>query len=144
MRDARNTSATCAGTITFIAQVRSSRPLEPNLRPAMNTTFSTRGRRSIASRSSRSQAMHSTPWDSSCARSPGSVKRATPITRFAGAARRASRARVGPILPPTPSTRMPPESRSSSATSPGVGVVMTSSRCATSVKRSGYFTVVRS
>ena len=31
--------ATSAGTCAFIAQVRSSWPEEPNLRPAMNTTL---------------------------------------------------------------------------------------------------------
>ena len=140
MREARKTSATCAGTITFIAQVRSSRPLEPNLRPAMNTTFSIFGRRSISPRSSKSQAMHSTPQASSFSRSPGSVKRATPTTRLPGAARLARRARVGPILPPTPRTRISPESRFSSAPSSGEGVVMTSSSWATSAMRSGSFT----
>src|ERR1035437_10191442 len=80
MREARNTSGTGAGTMTFIAQVRSSRPLEPNLRPAMNTTLSIRGRRSISPRSSKSQAMHSTPPPSRFSRSPGSGKRATPTT----------------------------------------------------------------
>src|SRR5450759_3236742 len=139
MREARKTSATCAGTITFIAQVRSSRPLEPNLRPAMNTTFSIFGRRSISPRSSKSQAMHSTPQPSSFSRSPGSVKRATPTTRLPGAARLARRASVGPILPPTPRMRISPASRFSSAPSSGEGVVMTSSSWATSAMRSGSF-----
>ena len=55
---------------------------------------------------------------------PGSLKRATPITRLPGAARLAMRASVGPILPPTPSTMMSPSTRARSATSPGVGSLM--------------------
>ena len=39
MREPAKASATSAGTCAFIAQVRSSAPDEPNLRPAMNTTF---------------------------------------------------------------------------------------------------------
>ena len=61
MREALNTSATIAGTCTFIAQVSGTSPVAPNLRPAMNTTLAALGRRSSASRSSRSQAIVSTP-----------------------------------------------------------------------------------
>ena len=39
MREALNTSATIAGTCTFIAQVSGTLPVAPNLRPAMNTTL---------------------------------------------------------------------------------------------------------
>ena len=81
--------------------------------------------------------MHSMPLRSSAARSPGSLKRATPITRFCGAARLASRASVGPILPPTPSTTMSPGTPASAAVSAGDGVVITSSRCSTLSKRDG-------
>ena len=102
MREPANASATSAGTCAFIAQVRSSWPDEPNLRPAMNTTLASFGSASICLRSSRSAAMHSMPQAVSSSRRPGSLKRATPTTRLPGAARLASRASVGPILPPTP------------------------------------------
>ena len=110
MREPANASATSAGTCAFIAQVRSSWPEEPNLRPAMNTTLASFGSASTCSRSSRSAAMHSMPPAASCSRRPGSLKRATPITRLPGAARLASRARVGPILPPTPRMMRSPAS----------------------------------
>lgn len=61
IRDSLNASATIAGTNAFIAQVRSSRPLVPNFRPAMKMTFGGLGNRAIASRSRRSAAMHSMP-----------------------------------------------------------------------------------
>ena len=61
IREPAKASATSAGTWTFIAQVRCSAPVEPNLRPAMNTTFGSFGSRASASRSRRSAAMHSTP-----------------------------------------------------------------------------------
>src|SRR5258706_598421 len=92
------------GTPTFIAQVSDGLPEAPNLWPAMKTTFFTRGRSSSCSRSSRSQARHSTPHEVSFSRKPRSEKRATPTTRLP--ARRAMRASVGPILPPMPSTRI--------------------------------------
>ena len=41
----------------------------------------------------------------------GSLKRATAMMRLPGAARRAMRASVGPILPPTPSSMMSPSTR---------------------------------
>ena len=80
---------------------------------------------------------HSTPWPSSDARRDGSVKRATPITRLPGAARLAMRARVGPILPPTPSTMMSPSTRRGRRPVPATAGVMKSSSAATSAKRSG-------
>ena len=61
MREPANASATSAGTCAFIAQVKSSWPDEPNLRPAMNTTLASFGSASICWRSRRSAAMHSTP-----------------------------------------------------------------------------------
>ena len=82
MREALNTSATIAGTCTFIAQVSGTSPVAPNLRPAMNTTLAALGRRSSASRSSRSADTVSTPACASASRTPGSLKRATPITRL--------------------------------------------------------------
>ena len=117
MREAANASATSAGTCAFIAQVRSSCPDAPNLRPAMNTTFGDFGSASICRRSSRSAAMDSTPAAASASRRPGSLKRATPITRLSGAARLASRASVGPILPPTPRMMRSPASAPKSAVS---------------------------
>ena len=94
----------------------------------MNTTLRTPsaalGSLRTASRSSRSQAMHSTPCACSDARASGLLKRATPITRLPGAARLAMRASVGPILPPTPMTMMSPSTRARSATRPGVGSLM--------------------
>ncbi len=108
MRASRNASATMYGTRTFIAQVKAAFPAAPNLWPAMKTTFGERGSLSSAARSSRSQRMHSTPLFSSLSCNPSSLKRATPMTRRRGTARFAMRARVGPILPPTPSTRMSP------------------------------------
>src|SRR5436190_6959326 len=100
-------------------------------------TFGNFGSASIWARSSKSAAMHSIPAAVSCSRRPFSLKRATPTMRLLGAARLASRARLGPIFPPTPRMMRSPSSlRSSSATS-APGVVMTSSRCSTSRKRSG-------
>jgi hypothetical protein len=43
MREAANASATRAGTCAFIAQVRSSWPDDPNLRPAMKMTLGSFG-----------------------------------------------------------------------------------------------------
>src|SRR5918992_6377675 len=134
MRESRNASATMNGTATFIAQVKEGSPAAPNLWPAMNTTFFARGRRSSAARSRRSQARHSIPWLSSFCLRPFTEKRATPMTRLAGAARFAMRASVGPILPPTPSTMISPSARARSASSSGVGRVMNSSSAATSAK----------
>ncbi len=137
MRECANRSATIAGTSAFIAQVRCSAPVEPNLRPAMKTTFGAAGRRATAARSRRSHSIVCTPTAVSADRRPGSLKRATPITSRSGTARFARRASVGPILPPTPSSRMSPGARSRSATSAADGVVITSSRCSTDSKRSG-------
>ena len=81
--------------------------------------------------------MHSMPAAVSASRRPCSLKRATPTTRLPGAARLASRASVGPILPPTPRMMRSPASLASSAIRAGDGVVITSSRCSTSRKRSG-------
>ena len=137
MREPAKASATSAGTCAFIAQVRSSWPEEPNLRPAMNTTLASFGSASTCLRSSRSAAMHSMPKAVRCSRKPGSLKRATPTTRLPGAARLASRASVGPILPPTPRMMRSPGTCSNSAVRAADGSVITSSRCSTSRKRSG-------
>src|SRR5438034_634083 len=135
MRESRKVSATMKGTPTFIAQVSDGLPAAPNLWPAMKTTCLTRGSSSSISRSSRSQATHSTPHEVSRSRKPGSEKRATPITRLP--ARRASRASVGPILPPTPSTMMSPSTRARSRVSSALGRVMNSSSASTLAKRAG-------
>src|SRR5262245_28593352 len=137
MREPAKASATMAGASAFIAQVRSSCPADPNLRPAMNTTLASLGSASISLRSSRSASMHSTPHPASFSRVPFSLKRATPTTRLSGAARLARRASVGPIFPPTPSTMMSPGSCCHAAVKAADGVVITSSRCSTSRKRSG-------
>ena len=141
MRISRKVSATIIGTPTFIIQVSEALPAAPNLWPAMNTQLrtpsATFGSASMACRSSRSQAMHSTPCRSSAVRVAGSEKRATPMTRLDGAARLAKRASVGPILPPTPSTMMSPSTLARSATSAGVGSLMKSSSASTSAKRRG-------
>ena len=55
-------------------------------------------------------------------------------TRFAGAARFAMRASVGPILPPTPRMIRSPSARARSASSSRVGRVMNSSRSSTPAK----------
>src|SRR5688500_15999433 len=78
--------------------------------------------------------MHSIPAPSRFSCTTFWVKRATPITRLAGAARFAIRASVGPILPPTPRMRMSPSARARSASSSLVGRVMASSSAATSAK----------
>ena len=137
MRESLKTSATMAGTCTFIAQVSGTSPVAPNLRPAMKTTLAAFGSFSSCARSSRSAATGSTPALTSASRTPGSLKRATPITRLPGAARLARRARVGPILPPTPSTMMSPGVRARSAISASDGVVMKSSTASTLSKRAG-------
>src|ERR1051326_5165286 len=137
MRARRNTSATIAGTCTFIAQVSGRAPPAPNLRPAMNMTFANCGSRSAAPRSRRSQAIVSMPRRSNASRNPGSLNRATATTRFSGAARRAIQASVGPILPPAPSTRMSPSSRARSATSASLGRASNSSSAAPSATRRG-------
>src|SRR5213595_928205 len=43
IRERAKRSATSAGTCAFIAQVSHSLPVEPNLRPAMNTTLGASG-----------------------------------------------------------------------------------------------------
>ena len=85
--------------------------------------------------------MHSMPQEPSFSRRPGSLKRATPMTRLPGAARLARRARVGPILPPTPRIMRSPGSAPSSAWSAGDGTVITSSSWSSSAKRSGQAAV---
>src|SRR5262245_32045573 len=104
--------------------------------PSMATTLSASGRRSSWPGSSRSQRTGSTPWARRRSASPGLEKRATPTTRrrtpAASEARRAMRASVGPILPPTPSTTRSPSSRPSVSVTPAVGSLSSSSRCSTS------------
>ena len=56
MLESLKTSATMAGTCTFIAQVSGTSPVAPNLRPAMNTTLAAFGSISSCARSSRSAA----------------------------------------------------------------------------------------
>ena len=114
MRERRKACATSAGTWVFMAQVSGLLASAPNLRPAMNTTLAHCGRAAIASRSSRSQAMVSMPCACRPSRTPGSLKRATAITRRPGMALRASRASVGPILPPTPRISRSPSMRARS------------------------------
>ena len=137
MRESAKRSATNAGTCAFIAQVSHSLPVEPNLRPAMNTTFGASVNFASASRDSRSASMHSIPCCSSRSRRPGSEKRATPMTRRPESARLAIRAKVGPIFPPTPSTTRSPGTRSSVSISAVEGRLITSSTSWTSLKRSG-------
>ena len=80
----------------------------------------------------------STPAFSSPLAHPFSLKRATPITRLAGAARLAMRASVGPILPPTPSTMVSPGVFAErSAISASDGVVMNSSRASDDLEARG-------
>src|ERR1051326_4728944 len=133
----RKCSATKAGTCTFIAQVSAGLSCAPNLRPAMKMTLRSCGSFCTAARSSRSQAMVSTPCACSVSHSPASLKRATPMTRLSGAALRASRARVGPILPPTPSTMMSPSSAARSAPSARLGRVRNSSSSSGPSNRGG-------
>ena len=59
--------ATRAGTCVFMAQVNDSRPVEPNLRPAMKTTFEASGSCSISRSFSKSQRSVSTPASSRAA-----------------------------------------------------------------------------
>ena len=61
------------------------------------------------------------PAPPAACRRPGSVNRATPMTRRCGAALRARRARVGPIFPPTPRIRMSPSAAARSAHRSGSG-----------------------
>ena len=142
MRDSLKTSATIAGTCTFIAHVSGTSPVAPNLRPAMKTTLAALGRFSSAKRSSRSAEIGSTAAFSSASFTPGSLKRATPITRLVGAARLAIRASVGPILPPTPRTRISPGVPARSATSSADGAVMKSSTASTLSKRAGRLALI--
>ena len=137
MRLSRKVSATMAGIATFIAQVSDRAPAVPNLRPAMKITFGHLGSCATASRSARSQAMVSTSQAFSLSATSGSEKRATPITRRSGAARLASRASVGPILPPTPRIRISPSTVARSRTSAADGRVMNSSSAASSANPAG-------
>ena len=137
MRAALNRSATSAGTCVFIAQVRPGLPLAPNLWPAVKMTLGASGSAAIAARSSRSQAMVSTPAAASRSRTAGSLKRATPTTRRAGVARLARRASVGPILPATPRIIRSPSTLASSSTSAWLGSVRKSSSASLDAKRSG-------
>ena len=115
MREPANASATRAGTCAFIAQVRSSWPEEPKLRPAMNTTLAEFRHRLdlLAVEEVGLDAFDTGSREFS--RRPFSLKRATPTTRLPGAARLASCASDGPIFPPTPRTMRSPGRFSSAA-----------------------------
>ena len=127
-----NACATSAGTCEFIAQVSARLPSAPNFLPAMKMMFGDFGSALIAVSSSRSQLMVSTPRASSHSFTPGSEKRATPITLRSGWAALARPARVGPILPPTPSTMMSPSTLLRSSISAWLGRHSNSSRAAIS------------
>ena len=95
-----------------------------------------------AARSSRSQAMVSIPCAANTSRTAASVNRATPMIRLDGAARLASRARVGPILPLAPRIVMSPSMAERSRISAAEGSVMKSSSAASSSKRDGMLAAV--
>ena len=137
MREALKRSATSVGTHVFMAQVSGVLPLAPNLWPAAKTTFAAAGKASIAARSSRSQAIVSTPHCSSRSRTAASLKRATPMTRRPGIAFFARRASVGPILPATPRIIRSPSTFAMSARSAGLGTARNDSSASTEAKRFG-------
>src|SRR5438477_5333605 len=111
-RAARYRSAQIAGTMVFIAHVVAGVPEVPNFCPAMKMTLGASGSTATASRSSKSQAMVSTPAAPSARATLGDENRDTAKTRrpspTCAAARAAMRATVGPILPPAPRTTMSP------------------------------------
>src|SRR5882757_2494335 len=144
MRERGNACATSAGTWAFIAQVSDRSPSAPNLRPAMNTMFCAFGSALMAVSSSRSQLSVSMPRASSQAFTPGSLKRATPITRRSGRAAFANPASVGPILPATPSTMMSPSTFRRSSISAWLGRHNSSSNAAMSEMVSGRLSGVSS
>ena len=112
MRELRYRSATNPGKYVFMAQVKCSAPAVSNFRAAMKMTLGISGRLFNAPGSSRSQGMISMPCASSSAGKLALLKRATATMRCLvparSAARRASRARLGPILPPTPRIKRSP------------------------------------
>jgi len=132
MRDWGNACATSAGTCAFIAQVSARSPSAPNFRPAMKMMLGDFGNALIAASSRRSQAMVSMPRASSHSFTPGSLKRATPMILRFGAAALERPARVGPILPPTPSSMMSPSTLARSSIRACVGRHSSSSRAAVS------------
>src|SRR3569833_4509744 len=107
-----------------MAQVSEASPVDPNLRPAMITTFGASGSFATSSSFTRSQAIVSMPWCSSSSRPP-EENLATPITRrlspAASHARRSIRPKVGPILPAIPSRLKSPGVRDTVSITPGVG-----------------------
>src|SRR5690606_18836110 len=103
----------------------------------MKMTFFALGRASTCARSRRSAVIVSMPQPSSRSRSSGSLKRATPMMRFPGAAARARRASVGPILPPTPRMMMSPSTRAISAMRAALGRERKSSSWSVSAKPDG-------
>ena len=125
-------SATMAGRRVFMAQVVSSAPVLPNLRAARKMRLGASGRAARAARSIRSALSVSMPQDCMRSRRPGSLQRATAITRRAGSARLAARQRVGPILPAAPSTRMSPGAAARSSRSASSGRESRSSRAVSS------------
>ena len=108
MRESRKVSATMRGTPTFIAQVNAALPAAPNLCPAMKTTL--RMPRQALERRAVEQvagdALDALRLELRAQRRVGEARHADHAPP--GAARLAMRASVGPILPPTPSTRMSP------------------------------------
>ena len=82
MREALNTSATMAGTCTFIAQVSGTLPVAPNLRPGHEHDVGGLGQ--LFERAAIQQVGRDRldARASSASRTPGSLKRATPITRL--------------------------------------------------------------
>ena len=85
----------------------------------MKITFGASGSAASAAGSSRSAVSVLTPWRSRRSRSVGSEKRETAMTRRAGLrARRAMRARVGPIFPPAPRIRRSPGNRRRTSVTP--------------------------
>src|SRR6266700_459505 len=144
MREDRKACATMAGTCAFIAQVSAGLPSAPNLRPAMKMMVGTVGKPLTAASSRRSQAMVSTPRACSHALTPGSLNRATPITRRSGTAALARPAKVGPILPATPSTMMSPLAFCRSSISAWLGRHNSSSSAAVSAMVSGRVSRVSS
>ncbi len=137
--NARNRRATCAGTIVLVAHVRAELSVEPNLRPARNSTF---GQSGSAPRSPDREDPRQTavaPASSSARLTDGDENLRRPSRgdeRLRQTIARTTRCTSdGPILPVAPSTSTSPSRRRQNAMSDSLGDDKRSSRSASVVSR---------
>jgi len=119
-RAARYRSAQIAGTMVFIAHVVAGAPEVPNFCPAMKMTLGASGSAATASRSSKSQAMVSTPAAPSARATSGEENRDMAKTRRPSPTWARGRGAAGSrAVPPAAPTRF--ASSCSSSTWSGAG-----------------------